>query len=678
MWRWLDRPRNSIVLGALWVLITQYESLLGPLARPEWGDGDRLFLGYFGYLAAHGSQTFLPELMGGVDRFGVGRIGGEYVSLRLLLLHMLPLWSVVVVFRFAVTAVALLGVYLFARRLLGASPALALALGALYSIAFDFTCTLTFLYGFSLSAMPLLFYVLFAGCWRATWLGGAGVVVVAIVTTADPVYWLPVSWICCLAIRLWLPPRRVTFALGGLTALSVLWVANYADTLAGFLALLPYSARLSNPVTLGLSDMLGMHAWWLLRPRLWLNQGGPAFVAPVLVAVVGGVWWRHRDALVAAAAALVVAFAPPFLGAIPWRDVGLMPLASYRWYWEYGAISIALLAGARGATGAGRALAAPTVGIAIALALAMQVVVKQENLNQAAGRGNLTELADIPNLREASWRTDRDARVVAIPTQMDPNTLVAYGFANLDGGATLVHRDLHTFWSAGVMRGEPKPARELLGFGFHPAFLGCCAPLHIDEIVDLDLLRLASVGYVVSRRQLQSVMLTQVSGPAGQSTLRGWRRALSWAPPAFVYRLENPLPRVYAAAGVTTVPDGVPPATLMDHLRRDAINDSRAVVSVRDGAELSNVPTKARVLPYSIRSDGIDVEVPDRAGALVVVGAPYLPWWTATTDNGTALTVRPANLIHMTVAVPSGVKTVSLRYARPLIRDLWSRAGAGH
>jgi hypothetical protein len=243
--------------------------------------------------------------MGGVDRYGVGRIGGEYVSLRLLLLHVLPLWAVVVLFRFAVTAVALLGVYLFARRLLGASRALALALGALYSVAFDFTSTLTFLYGFSLPAMPLLFYVLFAGRWRVSWLAGAAILAAAVVTTADPVYWLPVSWICGLAISLWLRPRQMTFALGVLGALSVVWVANYADTLAGFVAMLPYSARVTNPVTLGFGELLTMHARWLLRPRLWLNQGGPAFVGPVLVALVAGVWWRHRDALVAAVATLV-------------------------------------------------------------------------------------------------------------------------------------------------------------------------------------------------------------------------------------------------------------------------------------------------------------------------------------------------------------------------------------
>jgi hypothetical protein len=239
----LPRPSTAI-LGAFavaWVALVQGDSLLlGPLARPEWGDGEQLFTGYFPYLA-RAQGTFLHDLAGGVDAQAVGRIGGEFLSTRRALAGALPLWVSIVGLRVLVAVVAMAGVWLFATRVLDCPRPAAMALAALHAVGWDFTATLTFLYGLSLAAIPLLLYLLFTGTGRlrdwTAWL----VAVLAYVSLADPIYWLPAVWLAAAATATWCRPASLRFAALGLAALTIAWLANYAEALHAFLTLLPHS-----------------------------------------------------------------------------------------------------------------------------------------------------------------------------------------------------------------------------------------------------------------------------------------------------------------------------------------------------------------------------------------------------------------------------------------------------
>ncbi len=652
-------------LGVLWILLVQGESLLGPLARLEWGDGERLFQGYFPYLAEHANQRFLPDIMGGVDRYALGRIGGEYFSVRLLLLHVMPLWALTVLLRFAVSGVALAGMYLFCRRQIGATAEVAFALGMLFAVGFDFTATVTFLYGFSLAGMPLLLYALFARRWALFAAFGA-----LYIGTADPIYWLPLLWVSALSLRLWTRPASDLRAFLALLALSVVWVANYAEMLLAFADMLPWSARGGAP-SQTLLEAVKPHLDWMLGPTIGYNHGGPLFVLPVAAALIAGAVYRDRTSLFAASAALVVGLAPPFLATVPWTRLGLPFFASYRWYWEYGAFALALFAGARACailqTGRWH-IPRIVVGGAIGLAVAMLFVFKVQILLLTVTRGNLSTLVSIPNAVEQDWRENPAARVVGIPSRIDPNGLASAGLSTLDGGATLIHHDLQAFWSHGIVLQGPKPTREIAGFGQHAAFQDCCIPLDMSPIADLDLLRLANVGYIVSYRALRSDLLTQVSGPATQTKPSILDQILRPATPAFVYRLTNPFPLAYAATGVISVPDDIPLPALTEVLKREALV-GKAVMAA---SVLPSLPAAEASTDASVRArwtgDGVAVELSGWQGGLLLVNIPYLPWWSARTGN-TNIAIQPANLIQMALDVPAGTNTMHLDYRRPLLRD---------
>jgi hypothetical protein len=669
--RWTLSGTQVVVLSLVWVALVQAEGIFpGPLSRLEWGDGDRLFIAYFGWLAKQGNAPFLPELAGGADRYAFGRIGGEFFSVRLLLLQLLPLWAVTVVSRITVTLSGIAGIYLFAHRLLRCPRGVALAFGMLYATAYEFTVGLTFLYGFSIAGLPLLLFALFA--FRNDvrgWLE-LGVLGALYIGTTDPIYWLPLLWACVVCLWLWIRPVSAVLAVGGLLALTVLWLANYAETLFAFFQFLPWSERGSGGSEHAPDLVANLLAQldYMLRPVLSFNYAGWPFGLPLIFALIASIAVRSWRVAVAAGTALALAVATVPLQAMPWSALGVPFLATYRWYLQYGAFGMGLLAGAAGvAAFVGRnhewRVARWAASLALGIAAGMLFSVKIHSGLQTLTRGTFASLTEIPNLKQADWRTDTAARVVSLPTQLDPNAMVNYGLSTFDGAATLMDRNIHRFWSAGVMRGANLPSREMLGFGLNSDFIQCCQPLDIDRLADLKLLRLAGVGYLLSYRKLQSADLTQVSGPAEQESTHALRFLLAPPQPVFVYKLAAPLPVAWRATEVTVLPETADDTALFGALETQALQGQAIVRS----GEPQVRSESSGVAPLSAKRTGSTIEIATAGvGGPVLINQTWLPWWSAVTDTGENVSIRSANLIHMLLDVPQGARSVVLSYRRPL------------
>ena len=66
---------------------------------------------------------------------------------------------------------------------------------------------------------------------------------------------------------------------------------------------------------------------------------------------------------------------------------------------------------------------------------------------------------------------------------------------------------------------------------------------------------------------------------------------------------------------------------------------------------------------------GFDVIVEKGTSGGLIVNIPHLPFWTAH-SNGIELPVAPANEIHMAVNIPNSAQLISIRYERPLLREV--------
>jgi hypothetical protein len=166
--------------------------------------------------------------------------------------------------------------------------------------------------------------------------------------------------------------------------------------------------------------------------------------------------------------------------------------------------------------------------------------------------------------------------------------------------------------------------------------------------------------------------LTQIAGPADppppprasdsiMQRLLAYTR-LIWSEPAVLaYRLEDALPRVYAASRLEEV--GSDDRETINKIRRCGL-EGCVIMERLDGFFAQPLT----VLSFHLNGDRIEVFLDAPAGGTVVANLPYTPFWSARTADRN-IPLRPANLIQMAVAVPAGTRHVVLEYKRPLLLD---------
>jgi hypothetical protein len=133
-----------------------------------------------------------------------------------------------------------------------------------------------------------------------------------------------------------------------------------------------------------------------------------------------------------------------------------------------------------------------------------------------------------------------------------------------------------------------------------------------------------------------------------------------FARPIRVYRVPDPLPRVFAVGTARVLTGGAVRAALLD-----PAFDPRREVVLSDGAPMIGCCAQSRLIEYApdrIQAD-VDATVP---GYLVVVDA-WGPEWRASVDGSPAPVLR-ANVGFRAVPVPSGRHRVELRYRPRSVR----------
>ncbi len=676
-------PTVVFALAICWVAFLNVDFLvLGRGARLEWGDGNELFWTYFPYLAANRGAGFLHLLAGGVDPLSFGRMGGEYFSWRVWLSGVAPLWVVAIVLRFVVPLVAFFGVYRLLRDVGKCDRSIAMACALLYAVAYDVTSAMTFLYGLSHAAFPLLLWAFWRAKLSVGWLlafCGLGVVYA---TSSDPFYCLPTLWAVAAALWIVVRPAQAGACLLGLCVVSVVWLANFAETTYAILQFVPHSARAATSVEDSFFNGLLSRLRWTFWPSVGFNQGGwPMFTTLALAAVVA---LRTRSTLAAAFVALVgLGVATALLRAMPFAAVGLGFLETYSWYIEYGAFSLGAfvlglalkaLIGREVRPNAMRLRHALLCGFVVGLAFAMSSIIRVSTYLDMFHRGGIARASEIPNLVKADWYAGPLWRAISVGEQPYANTPSNHGIATYDGAATFVSRRLNRYWEAGILKGavELHSLEVRLNQDWEHWTLG--APQLLADRVDIDFLRIANVRYVLSAAPLADAALRKISGPASDDVFETrpskrekawildpkWRAWLREPPPVYVYEIDGALPRAFVARSIECVPDDLS-ATAFARVRSVALAGGAlvdcAAVPVAVG-QVRDVKT-IRLTPI-----GFEIELAPAAtdaAAALVLNTPFLPFWKAFAD-GAEIAVQPANIAQLVVAVPAWATKVELVY----------------
>ena len=196
----------------------------------------------------------------------------------------------------------------------------------------------------------------------------------------------------------------------------------------------------------------------------------------------------------------------------------------------------------------------------------------------------------------------------------------AFGLATLPGYDVAVAPELLRFWAASLGQGQA-------------------------------VLRLLSANYAI----------LPMSEP-GKPERPGLLPLLDPAPGARLYRVGNPLPRIYVPAEVISRPS---PVAGGDLLSPDVVTGFRAVVSLESDLAFPSYPAPAGTCAMKNWSeDQIVAECRMDHAGLVVFVEQYAKGWAAFVD-GTPTSITRTNLFMRGVAVPEGNHRVELKFSPP-------------
>ncbi|MCX7309902.1 MAG: hypothetical protein NTZ72_18970, partial [Afipia sp.] len=310
--------------------------------------------------------------------------------------------------------------------------------------------------------------------------------------------------------------------------------------------------------------------------------------------------------------------------------------------------------------------AAMTAACIGAVALAHVTYFRLQQVGHTLVRGNLSTAEQILNLDPVVVGIKPGYRVVSLPGRIDPNLASGAGLVTYDAGATLIHRGLYLYWQSGIEKLPGGLTTAQAGFTSRAAYDECCEPLRIADYVNIDMLRIANVGYMLTYRALSDPQLQKVSGPAQQPPRSLLQQTFGPPAPLFVYEIRDPLPRAYAASGVDVVPDATADIEVLDRVKQIGLA-RRVVLRAADTRITEANLTPGLEVTANPILNGYDIRLSQPTGALVVVNVPYYPWWRAVSGAGADLNVAAANVVQTVVAVPAGVTTFQLIYKRPTL-----------
>lgn len=642
---------------------------------------------------------FSHSMVGGHDIYAVGPVGGQFVSLERILLVMFPLWLAVALHHGVTVGLWICGSYLLARRAGGANRTLAIALAILSTSASQWASSMTFWLGVPIAITPLAAYVFVFRHGRRHYYPLVIALSALNAIAGSQPQGITGTFTAVVCIALFVSVTRLIRIIPALSIFVGFLLLNWHEALYAMAALTPHSSRaitgefkFDPPPISVIEDFVTTYWDWLLLilftvvarlKTLRAGSGGSLSLGWI------------------AFGSLSYVCLPTLMMLIPYETLGIPFM--YAFTFRYMHISaaapalliIAAIAGAwrpNPAVAAGKAALFGRMGVVTAVILAVGVGkvawVKSYELSSwlVLGGANGAENSD---LRNPEWLPPEPIRVVSLPYHFGDNRLPGLGFDGLVSHFSMSMRLLATYLGAvnGLIRTDE--AYDALGaatgtMSLAQAFLPesvakCCATYDLDERgVNTDLLRIANVGFIVSRLPLTGHGMAKVAGPAdtvvpprtGTPVRQKIETYLHWIvdpPPLFVYSFDHPLPRVFAAGKVVVVPDDVKPYQHHQIIAGEAIN--RAVVIQQSAlGDLGDSPGLVTILKSAPVLNGYDMDVETKDGGIVVLNVAWLPFWHARID-GVEAKVVPVNRIHMAIRVPPGARHVTWRYERPLLRD---------
>lgn len=667
-------PNHVGIFFAVWLPLFTFEFyILGPYSFIEMSHEGNFNVAVNYYLShRYDGGRFSHQFSGGQDIYSI-MPGKQYFNPELLLAYIFPTWIVVAAHKIFLAALGFAGSYLLARKTAPNNRAIAVAVATVFPVSHEYLLNFSTNWGTGFAALPLAVYACVVCSkdrffWR--WIFSAAVILAA----GEPIHTFPPLALAVIGgVLLFKDADLKKVGIGFFVFVFFSLLCWHEFLFANYLG----AADAGRPVKTSDDFLEAILSGVEILLRNWV---------PTSLYLVGAiVLLLRRDSLALRSIGVLVILIVTFAVAqsFPWESVGLAFVNKLSHYYMLISITTLFVPVAAGALAGLDVLRLSRRGfpfllrpeiVVLAMGLSILTWNKFLNLGDWLWFGGQSTFFGYKALGNPQWNPDSNYRVVTLFEAPPPNVVAGvYGFGSFDGTANLGSAAWEKYWFE-IIRRDPS---HVLG-----TRAGIKWPLWNGEVYDIekhlrtDLLKIANVRYIFSALPLSGKDITLVSAAKKEDWAKvrpdffdgipafvRYRLKRIFDPgDLYVYELPDALPRVFGAEGISVVTDE---STLY---RQVAAALTRTIIVqepfIKEISGLGNL----RVTAFQKVTDGFDVSVHAPEGGVLVLNNTFSPFWQARVGDR-PLKIIPANAIHMAVAVPAGVKTITVRYRRPLLRE---------
>tara|TARA_R110001606_G_C15403239_1_gene653556 strand:- start:8273 stop:10420 length:2148 start_codon:yes stop_codon:yes gene_type:complete len=674
----ITKKHHVAVIMLIWLAVATFEYyFLGPNSFISIVS-DSYFLAFRAFVAMLDAGTKFSHVMGGGQDASMIVSSGTFVLPDVMMMRFFDPWIVLFFHKAMILTLGLVGSYLLARHVTKQMDAdngrfIAFSAATLFPFSHVYLIDYTVEFGFGFSAIPLAVYGLLSSSrkysHRIIWL----LLTMVLMAFAQPMKVLPAFAVATLATTVLFNHQR-WFMLGlSFVVCAIIAVLNWAETINGISLLSQYTARGANSETMhNVRD--GVFAAAIVK---FLSMR--VVLAAILIATLTMFVTKNSFRFRAIFAVLTLLVSYLALNVIPWEWLNLGIINKVEHGYTLIAVNViaipilaAAIAGCRNWTLG--AFKVSTAHLALSLGLISLVGVKIFHAAYLIALGGQASVFGYKDLQQLQLPSTPLTRVVTLMDNPHPGVMSGiYGFASFDGNIILNIKSWNDYWHA-VHRRSDYDVRALTRPSLDWKYWDG-REYAVEKQLDMELLRRANVGYVISALPLMASTLENLVSVEKSS----WPRRPRSEFPSFgaylqdrveritdpgqhhVYALKHPIPRIRPARRFIVVPDDAPSKSLLATLR--GVKDDVAVVYQADAPGL-NVTSELSVTSINQVKNGYDIHIQTQEAGLLIVNNVYLPFWQARVD-GLRSKIVPVNLIEMGVFIPKGAQELQLRYKRP-------------
>ena len=309
------------------------------------------------------------------------------------------------------------------------------------------------------------------------------------------------------------------------------------------------------------------------------------------------------------------------------------------------------------------------------MALAQFAVLKVQTPVVWLIEGGLSTLTGaLDQLEKRNWLPSKPVRVVSVRYRLGGLYAAAAGLDTLDGQINI--SAINPYWKYILKSRKVYSAHP--GLRLDEIDLECCDHYDFNKFADIDLLRIANVGYVLSIVPLIGSGITQVAGPQGIGDLpRSYDgifdrleksvRQIIFSSKIRIYALDTPLERIYPISKLIISKANNSENDFFELIKKNALNKI-AIVRENDLPDgLARNEGTLIIEKWALVKDGVKIDVKSGSG-FVVFNSPYLPFWNAYADGKKQITFS-VNNAQMAAYIPKNTKRFDFKYERPSLKD---------